>query len=213
MRPTTALDDNIIDLDAVLHPGTVFEHPRDVVSHPALSLSEKRAILASWASDASAIASCPSLRAPEGLKAPVTIDDILEVICALDGGPRNPRAASRCGCGPSNGPPPKNRRLQAPKSACSRTLGTLQSAARRANGTGDQAIGWHPRRIPRLHGFAAHRTLEAVHFPDCGHPLGPAIDRSAFAVPVLVGHVVAYAFRPALRSRRSQLATRGADRS
>jgi hypothetical protein len=91
MRPTTALDDNVIDLNAVLHPGTVFEHPRDVVSHPALSLSEKRAILASWASDASAIASCPSLRAPpEGLKAPVTIDEILKALCALDGGPRNP---------------------------------------------------------------------------------------------------------------------------
>src|SRR6185437_15718753 len=44
----------------------------------------------SWASDASAIASCPSLRAPEGLKAPVTIDDILEALCALDGGPRQP---------------------------------------------------------------------------------------------------------------------------
>ena len=91
MRPTTAFDDNIIDLNAVLHPGTVFEHPRDVVSHPVLSLSEKRAILASWASDASAIASCPSLRAPEGLKAPVTIDEILEALCALDGGPRNPQ--------------------------------------------------------------------------------------------------------------------------
>ena len=90
MRPTTALDDNIIDLNAVLHPGTVFEHPLDVVSHPALSLSEKRAILASWASDASAIASCPSLRAPEGLKAPVAIDEILEALCALDDGPRNP---------------------------------------------------------------------------------------------------------------------------
>jgi hypothetical protein len=90
MRPTTALDDNPIDLNAVHHPGTAFEHPRDVVSHPALNLSEKRAILASWASDASAIASCPSLRAPEGLKAPVTIDEILEALCALDGGPRNP---------------------------------------------------------------------------------------------------------------------------
>jgi hypothetical protein len=38
---------------------------------------------------ASAIASCPALRAPEG-KAPVTIDDILDALCALDGGPRNP---------------------------------------------------------------------------------------------------------------------------
>jgi len=90
MRPTTALHDNVVDLNALLHPATAFEHPRDVVSHPTLSLSEKRAILASWASDASAIASCPSLRAPEGLKAPVTIDDILEAFCALDEGPRNP---------------------------------------------------------------------------------------------------------------------------
>ncbi len=90
MRPTTALRDNIVDLNALIHPGTVFEHPRDVVFHPTLSLSEKRAILASWASDASAIASCPSFRAPEGLKAPVTIDEILEALCALDDGPRNP---------------------------------------------------------------------------------------------------------------------------
>lgn len=68
MRPTTALrnanDNNIFDLNALLHPGTVFEHPKDVVAHPDLSISEKRAILASWASDASAIASCPALRAP-----------------------------------------------------------------------------------------------------------------------------------------------------
>jgi hypothetical protein len=90
MRPTTALDDNVFDFNALLHPGTMFEHPRDVVSHPNLSLAEKRAILASWASDASAIASCPSLRAPDGLKAPVTIDEILDALCALDGGPRNP---------------------------------------------------------------------------------------------------------------------------
>jgi hypothetical protein len=90
MRPTTALNDNVIDLKALLHPGTAFEHPCDVVSHPTLSLSEKRAILASWASDASAIASCPSLRAPDELKAAVTIDEILEALCALDEGPRNP---------------------------------------------------------------------------------------------------------------------------
>lgn len=33
MRPTTALDDNVFDFDYLLHPGTKFEHPRDVVSH------------------------------------------------------------------------------------------------------------------------------------------------------------------------------------
>ncbi|MGY4334908.1 hypothetical protein ACVWWG_009376 [Bradyrhizobium sp. LB7.2] len=60
------------------------------MAHPGLTLAEKRAILASWASDAPATASCPALRAPEGLKAPVGIDAILDALCELDGGPRNP---------------------------------------------------------------------------------------------------------------------------
>ena len=90
MRMTPA-HDNVFDFNALLHPSTVFSHPRDVVADPKLSLAEKRAILASWASDASAIASCPALRAPDGLKAPVHIDEILEALQALDGdGPRNP---------------------------------------------------------------------------------------------------------------------------
>jgi hypothetical protein len=77
---TTPAHDNVFDFNALLHPGTVFDHPRDVVADPTLSLAEKRAILASWASDA-----------PDGLKAPVHIDDILDALCALDGGgPRNP---------------------------------------------------------------------------------------------------------------------------
>lgn len=105
MRPTTAPYDNVVDFNSFLHPRTAFEHPRDVVAHPELSLSEKRAILASWASDASAIASCPSLRAPEGLKAPVTIDEILEALCALDEGPRTRPVASQYACGPSRGAP------------------------------------------------------------------------------------------------------------
>ena len=76
--PTTTY----FDFQALLHPGTVFEHPKDVVAHPDLTLAEKRAILASWASDASAIASCPALRAPAGLKAPVSIDAILEAFAS-----------------------------------------------------------------------------------------------------------------------------------
>ena len=97
MRWTTANDDNVFDFNSLLHPGTVFGHPKDVVADARLTISEKRAILASWASDASAIASCPALRGPNGLKAPVTIDEILDALCTLDEGPRNP-AASRCGC-------------------------------------------------------------------------------------------------------------------
>jgi hypothetical protein len=90
MRPTTAFDDKVFDINALLHPGTIFGHPREVLSHPSLTASEKRAILASWASDASATASCPALRAPAGLKTPVTIDEILDALGELDGRPRPP---------------------------------------------------------------------------------------------------------------------------
>ena len=74
--------DNIIDLNAILHPGSVYEHPRDVVADPTISLSKKRAILASWASDACAVEAAPALR--KGAKAPVPFDDIMEALRALD---------------------------------------------------------------------------------------------------------------------------------
>ncbi len=56
-------DENVYDLNAILHPGSAFDHPRDVLADATLSRAEKRAILASWASDAAAVTSCPSLRA------------------------------------------------------------------------------------------------------------------------------------------------------
>lgn len=91
MRPTTAYDgDNVTDITALLHPATTFSHPRDVLMHPGLSTGEKRAILASWASDASAVASYPYLRAPASLTSPVHIDDILDALRELDGDPRHP---------------------------------------------------------------------------------------------------------------------------
>ena len=83
-------DDNIYDLNAILHPGTVFDHPRDVLADTTLSRAEKRAILASWASDAAAVTSCPSLRAIPGTKNVVSIDDILEALSSLDHSPRTP---------------------------------------------------------------------------------------------------------------------------
>ncbi|PAY09554.1 hypothetical protein CK489_02825 [Bradyrhizobium sp. UFLA03-84] len=95
MRPTTA-DDNVFDFNVLLHPGSAFESPRDVVCHAGLTTAEKRAILAAWASDASAIASCPSLRSPAGLNKPVSIGEILEALCELDGGPRNPPGGKPC---------------------------------------------------------------------------------------------------------------------
>jgi acyl-CoA synthetase (NDP forming) len=79
--------DNIFDLNAVLHPATVFDHPRDVVADAALSLAEKRAILASWASDAAAVTSNPALRELAGTTRIVTIDEVLEALSMLDHGP------------------------------------------------------------------------------------------------------------------------------
>jgi hypothetical protein len=74
--------DNVFDLNAILHPGSVFNHPRDVVNDPTISIGEKR----SWASDAAAVASNPALRELPGSH-PVTIDEILEALSALDPGP------------------------------------------------------------------------------------------------------------------------------
>ena len=42
MRPTTSTQDNIFDFNALLHPGTVFNHPRDVVGDQNLTRSSER---------------------------------------------------------------------------------------------------------------------------------------------------------------------------
>jgi hypothetical protein len=71
------------DLDQLLHPARAFEHPSQVVNDPDLTLNEKRAILASWASDACAIEAAPDLRLHSG-GAPVRFDDIMEALRTLD---------------------------------------------------------------------------------------------------------------------------------
>ena len=82
--------DNIIDLNAILHPRSVYDHPSDVVADQTISIGEKRAILASWASDAAAVASNPAVRGPRGSRHLVTIDDVLEAQSALDHHPKGP---------------------------------------------------------------------------------------------------------------------------
>lgn len=83
-------DNNVFDLNAILHPGAVYDHPRDVVADPTLSASEKRAILASWASDAAAVTSNPALRELPGSHLTVSIDEVLEALSALDPAPKGP---------------------------------------------------------------------------------------------------------------------------
>jgi hypothetical protein len=75
--------DDRFDLNTLLHPAGAFTHPLEVVNDADLTLSEKRAILASWASDACAVEAAPALRrAPRS--APVKFDDIMDALRELD---------------------------------------------------------------------------------------------------------------------------------
>lgn len=79
---TDSMNDNF-SLDELLHPANAFEHPSEVANDPDLTLNEKRAILASWASDACAIEAAPNLRVgPRG--SPIRFDEIMEALRTLD---------------------------------------------------------------------------------------------------------------------------------
>lgn len=69
--------------------------PSEVVSHPQLEPQVKRAILASWASDAFAVRSSPTLRKPPELPAPVALGEVLDALKCLDGD--HPQAERRDG--------------------------------------------------------------------------------------------------------------------
>src|SRR5580693_5291119 len=71
------------DLGQLLHPARAFGHPTQVVNDPDLTLNEKRAILASWASDACAVEAAPDLSS-NARGAPVRFDDIMEALRTLD---------------------------------------------------------------------------------------------------------------------------------
>jgi hypothetical protein len=71
------------DLNQLLHPAQAFGHQSEVVNDPDLTLNEKRAILASWASDACTVEAAPDLRPKPG-GPPVLFDDIMEALRMLD---------------------------------------------------------------------------------------------------------------------------------
>jgi hypothetical protein len=60
-------------------------HPFEVARHPTLEPEVKRAILASWASDAAAVPDRPALRRSLDIGKPVRRDDVLAALRALDG--------------------------------------------------------------------------------------------------------------------------------
>ncbi|GLS19178.1 hypothetical protein GCM10007874_21950 [Labrys miyagiensis] len=76
-------ENSSFDLSLLLHPAQAFDHPRDVLADPDLTLHEKHAILASWASDACALEAAPALREiRRGWIVP--FDDLMDALRALD---------------------------------------------------------------------------------------------------------------------------------
>jgi hypothetical protein len=80
---TRRFDDEALDLTALLHPAQAFAKPMDVVDDFDLTLSEKRAILAAWASDACAVEANLSLRSAAG-RSTVQFDEIMDALRELD---------------------------------------------------------------------------------------------------------------------------------
>jgi hypothetical protein len=72
------------DLDRLLHPAGAFRTPMEVVKDPDMTIQEKRAILASWASDACAVEASPDLRQPPSAPT-IRFDDIMDALKRLDG--------------------------------------------------------------------------------------------------------------------------------
>jgi hypothetical protein len=83
-----------LPLDWLVTPAAAFNHPDEVLSHSGLTVAEKRAILASWASDAHAVEDMPWLRQLE-CGARISLSEVLSALRSLDAEEMNasPRAA------------------------------------------------------------------------------------------------------------------------
>jgi hypothetical protein len=81
LRP---MHDRVVVQSPESHRSWNFAFPDDVVDEPSLTLSEKRAILAEWASDRSAVESYPTLRWLPGTTFPVTFSAIADARRKLD---------------------------------------------------------------------------------------------------------------------------------
>ena len=68
---------------ALPYEAAIYAHPSDVSNDPELTTEEKRAVLASWISDAREVEDSPALRRIES-GAVVHVDDIRRALVALD---------------------------------------------------------------------------------------------------------------------------------
>ncbi len=71
-------------LERGVRPAVGFQNPDDVVKDPHLTFDDKREILSSWASDASAVQDEPHLRWLLGTVEPVRLDEVREALRRLD---------------------------------------------------------------------------------------------------------------------------------
>jgi hypothetical protein len=67
---------------AAPYGAAIYTHPSDVMTDPKLTTAEKRAVLASWISDARAVENAPSLRRLDS-GAVVEVDAILQALVLL----------------------------------------------------------------------------------------------------------------------------------
>lgn len=79
-------------------PGLTFSQPAEVLRDLSLTKAQKRAILASWASDARAVVDAPSLRQLDDGTI-LDIDTILDALKQLDADQVDPRGSPLGGCG------------------------------------------------------------------------------------------------------------------
>jgi len=79
-----AISDAIAMGPTVLLQGMQLRRPLDVMRATTLSVDDKRAILAAWASDFYAVDSKPALRQLPGTPEPVLIDEVQSALKELD---------------------------------------------------------------------------------------------------------------------------------
>src|ERR1700709_82966 len=81
-------------LDCLVTPALAFSHPGEGLTNPCLPAPERKAILASWASDAHAVENMPWLRQLENGSI-VPLSEVLAALRALDRGMEDEPVRSR----------------------------------------------------------------------------------------------------------------------
>jgi tagatose-1,6-bisphosphate aldolase non-catalytic subunit AgaZ/GatZ len=79
----------------LLRPALGFNRPSDVLKDPDLHVSEKRAVLSSWASDACSVEGSPNLRWFIGSDGPVPLNEVMEALRRIERTRRAAKTESR----------------------------------------------------------------------------------------------------------------------